>query len=289
MKKVLASLLTLVTFLSVMQLNVSEANPYTAAPAMGILSPNPSWERCYSNASVPLKIGLLLLNNSVSRVYAPKVSYSLDNGENITLTNATEGEHWAKASPLQPTLSFTFSSTLYNLAEGNHTLNAYYSGSDGKVLIDELIFTVDSSYRNPELTLISPKKQNYTSSNVDLIFYTNKDYKNARYILDYHLDPSARYIHIDGNTTLANLTDGLHKIIVFADCVDRYHSGLSVAQGTSFNVSINEDAAEAQINLPIEYKPTFSTTATIAVIMVISCIALGCLIIKKRSSKQFTS
>ena len=264
-----------------------KANPYVQAPTLGILSPHPSWDSCYSNASVPLKIGVLVLETSVSGVYAPQISYSLDNGKNITLTNLTKGEHWAKASPIQPTVSFTASSALYNLTEGNHTLSAYLFDSDGKVLSDEIIFTVDSSYKNPELALISPKNVTYTTSQVQLIFSTNKEYKNARYILDYHLGFQG-YIFINGNTTLTNLTEGIHKIIVFADCYDEYHDRISVAQGTSFNVSINvnatkvEDTTKAQNNLTIDYKLIFLATATVAVIVVISCVVLGYSIRKKK-------
>jgi len=258
---------------------------YAEAPTIGILSPNPSYDRCYSNASVPLKIGILLLNNSIEEDYTPQICYSLDNGNNITLTNLTKGESWAKVSWLQSTVSFTASSTLYNLSEGNHTLSAY-SISGGKELSAEVVFTVDSSYKNPELTLISPKKLVYTTSEVQLIFSTNKPFKNARYTLDYHLDSQrAHYISINGNITLPNLTDGLHKIIVFADCYDEYHDRISVAQGTSFNVTIDEsinvnttnveDTTTAQNNLTLDYRLIILTTVAIVV-------AVAVLVLKKR-------
>ncbi len=287
MKKVLAALLILVTTLSVMQLNVSNANPYTKIPSLSFLSPNPSWVRCYSNASVPVKIGILFSNTSDTRNYVPHVFYSLDQGENITFTNITKGEHWAKEYPMQPPLSFTANTTLCNLAEGNHTLNVYTFDVKGNLLSDELTFVVDSSYKSPEFTLISPKKINYTSSEVQLVFWTNKEYKDARYILDYHLNSSARYIHFNGNTTLTNLGNGTHKIIVFADCYDEYYDGISLAQGTSFNVSVNENAiTNVQKDLPADYKPTNMTTATIAVIVAISSIVLGYLIIKKKQPSK---
>ncbi len=214
--------------------SLTVGNPYyDVAPTLRIIFPYTPMVRCYSNVSVPLKIGVLVLNSSVEGDYTPQICYSLDNGNNITLTNVTKGDPWAKVSWLQSTVSFTASSTLYNLSEGNHTLSAY-SISDGKELSDEVIFTVDSSYRDPELILISPRKLVYTSSEVQLIFSTNKAYKNARYLLDYHLDPRAHYVDIDGNITLTNLTDGLHKIIVFADCYDEYHDRISVSSRHQF-------------------------------------------------------
>jgi hypothetical protein len=156
-----------------------EANPfsgkYYSGPVLEILTPYPSKERCYSNASVEIKIGVLLENSS-SSVYPSKVSYSLDNGEKIALTNVIS-EHWAKAGSIQPTVPFTANITLYNLTEGNHTLCAYLIDSKGKELVKEIIFTIDSSYRDPELTLISPQKINYTTNQVQLIFSTNKEFR----------------------------------------------------------------------------------------------------------------
>jgi hypothetical protein len=284
MKKVLATLLILVIVLSVMQLNVSIANPYTPLPSISFLSPYPSWDRCYPNASITIKIGIILRETSTPEAFTPKISYSLDNAENITLTNITKGEHWAKEYPLQPPVSFTGSTILYNLTEGNHTISAYSFDAQGKVLSTEREFIVDSFYKNPELTLIAPQKKNYTTSNVELIFSTNKEYKHARYILDYHLNSSAHYIHINGNSTLTNLTDGIHKIIVFADCYDEYHDGISEAQGTSFNVSISENTTETKNILPIDNEPSFLPVTAIIVIVVISSAMLSILLIKKKLS-----
>jgi hypothetical protein len=259
--------------------SLTVGNPYyDVAPILRILFPYTPIVCCYSNVSVPLKIGLLLLNNSVEEDYTPQICYSLDNGNNITLTNVTKGESWAKVSWLQSTVSFTASSTLYNLSEGNHTLSAY-SVSGGKQLSAKVTFKVDSSYKDPELTLISPTKSVYTTSEVQLIFSTNKAYKNARYTLDYHLDTErTHYVSIDGNTTLTNLTDGLHKIIVFADCYDEYHDGISVAQGTSFNVSVDvnavkvEETIEAQNNLTIDYGLIFVTSAVVAIVIAVAAV-----------------
>jgi len=155
--------------------------------------------------------------------------------------------------------------------------------------------TVDSSYKSPELTLISPKKITYTTSEVELIFSTTKELKSAKYILDYHLDSRARYIFINGNITLTNLASGTHKIIFFADCSDKYHHGNSLYQGTSFNVSINTNTTKAQNttktennttaqNLTIDYNLVFLTTAAVAVIIAVVCLSLY-VYSKKRKSE----
>lgn len=271
-----------------MQLNPSAANPYTPVPSFSILSPYPSWDRCYPNASITIKVGILLAA-STSEDFTPQIFYSLDDGDNTTLTNITKGEHWAKEYPWQTQVSFTANTTLYNLSEGNHTLSAYSYDAQGKTLLDKREFIVDSFYKDPELTLISPKNINYTKSQVQLIFLTNKEYNNARYILDYHLNSSAHYIPINGNITLTNLTDGIHKIIVIADCHDEYHHGISVAQGTRFNVSINENTTEIENNLPTDDKPIFLSVTTIMVIVVISSALLSSILVKKRLSMKKVS
>jgi hypothetical protein len=98
------------------------------------------------------------------------------------------------------------------------------------------------------------------------------------------LDPRVHYIDIDGNTTLTNLTDGTHKIIVFADCYDEYHDGISVAQGTSFNVSIDVNATEveytkeSQNNLASDNGLMFLTTAAVTIVVAVAAVVY----VKKR-------
>jgi hypothetical protein len=235
-----------------------EANPANPYPAIAILDPN-SWKGCcYSNASISLKIGVLLAKTNVPAVYYPQVdniSYSLDSKENVTLSNF-KPEGWAKTYPGEPIVSLTVSSTLYNLTEGNHTLRAY--SSDGKLVTNELTFTVDSNYRGPKLTLISPKNTTYKNQ-VELIFSINKDYKNARYLLDYESSNYHGPIPIKGNTTLTNLAEGTHKIMVFADCIDRYTpDGIATGQGIGFTID-----KDAQTSSPSPNAPEFPSFAIV--------------------------
>lgn len=243
---------------------LSDANPANPYPSIAIIDPQVWWYKCYSNASIPLKIGVLLVKTSAPGVYSPQVdniSYSLDSKDNVTLTNLMP-EGWAKTNPDDPVVSFTVSSTLHNLSEGNHTLRAY--SSDGKLVTEEKIFTVDSTYRNPELTLISPRNITYSTNQVPLIFGLNKDeYKNALYRLDYD-SGSCKAITIDGNTTLANLTEGFHKIMVSAVCIDKYHKyGVTIAQGIGFTID-----KDAQTSSPSPNAPEFPSFAIVFLITV---------------------
>jgi hypothetical protein len=251
---VLVVILTLLFSIMLEAQTLVEANPYLEAPYFGILYPLPI---LYANASVPLKIGVLLLETDVTGVYTPQidnVSYVLDSEEKVTLTNLTKERAFDKLDPRQKTVSFTVSSTLYNVSEGGHTLRAYSSGSDGEVLSDEVSFMVDSSYKSPQLILISPKNLTYNTNNVQLILSTNKEFKGAKYRLDYDL-VGARDVAINGNTTLTNLTDGAHKIMVFADCVDEYGGETRLVQGIGFTVDTTKtgnqtrDVALASVTL----------------------------------------
>src|SRR5665647_316474 len=142
-------------------------------------------------------------------------------------------------------------STVYNLSEGNHTLRAYSSTPDGKVLSDEIIFTVDSNYVTPKLTLLSPQNKIYATNQVPIIFTINAEYKNAKYMLDYD-SANRQTVFITGNTTLPNLSEGKHKIMVFASFYDKYNIGTPTGQGTSFSI----DTTKLQNNLASDNQAT---------------------------------
>ncbi len=232
-----------------------------------------------------MKIGVLLAKTNVPGVYSPQVdniSYSLDSKENITLINLKE-EEWAKTYRGEPIVSLTVSSTLYNLSEGNHTLRAY--SSDGKLVTNELTFTVDSNYRGPKLTLISPKNTTYKNQ-VEVIFSINKDYENARYLLDYDSSNYHGPIPIKGNTTLANLTEGPHKIMVFADCIDKYTPiGIATGQGIGFTININAQNAETGIQLEGQNLILLA----VIVAMLVSAIVALTLLYRNKQSKLYAN
>jgi hypothetical protein len=257
-----------------------KANPYgahTKAPTLGIVSPQARWWNAhYSNASIPLKIGVLVLQTNVAGVYTPQIdniSYSLDSEEYITLTNLTREDVFSP-DPRQQTVSFTVSATLYNLSEGDHALRAYSSGSDGKVLSDEIIFTVDSSYRSPQFTLVSPKNTTYTTNQVQLILSTNKELKSAKYYLDF--DQGAHSITVNGNTTLTLLTEGTHKIMVIANCPDKYHYSTQLYQGTTFTVDTTKTGT------PL----TLGNAAMASVIVIVTIASFTLVYFKKRSKSR---
>jgi len=216
MKSILAFLILVFTISSILGVAVANPNPVTGyPPAIMIATPISSDAGCYPNSTIPVNI----LVTSLSVI---NISYSLDGLSNITLTNLkNETEN----------LGIGATTTLHNLAEGNHTLRLYSLDSDGKTMSSERIFTVDSSYVTPSLALISPKNKTYRTSEIPLTFSINAEYRNVHYSLD-----GTKNIFISGNSTITNLSDGKHTILMFADFSDKYHNWSPTGQGTSFNI-----------------------------------------------------
>lgn len=285
MKKVLAALLILVMALSVAQLNSSIANPYIETPAITITQPSPSFLTCYKNTSIPLTIEVRVLKTDVPNVYIPQIkniSYNIDNNQNITLTSLNEGaKFYADSNTIGVTLNAK--DTIENLTEGNHVLKAYSYDSNGQVLATEITFTVDSSYEFPTLLIISPQNETYSSKDVPLTFSINKEYRNAQYLIDEDFS-SGKFITITGNTTLTNLSNGTHKILIKAVAIDNYHhNGTPIGQFTFFN--INNTTANMNPNM----NPVPSNTDEIIIISIIGLlITTTALIIYRRKRTRLT-
>ncbi|XHH08489.1 MAG: hypothetical protein ACFCUE_13095 [Candidatus Bathyarchaeia archaeon] len=237
MKKSLAALFILVFCLPFLQLNASTANPYIETPAITITQPSPSFLTCYPNTSIPIEIGVRVLETETPNNYIPQIeniSYGIDDNQNVTLTNLTEGaKFYADLNTIGVTLMV--SSTIDSLPEGNHVLKAYSLDSNGEMLTTQTTFTVDSTYASPKLNIISPQNKTYSNNDIPLIFSINKEYQDAKYLIDDDFS-SGNYTLITGNTTLVNLTDGSHTICVSAVAKDKYHLGTPVGQFITFNI-----------------------------------------------------
>src|SRR4030067_1472250 len=153
-----------------------EANPFVKAPAISILSPSPWFATCYQNASVPLVIEVDVLETSTS--YSPEITsiaYCLDGKENITISNIAKGGEFAAGVDTKG-ISLIANTTLHDLAEGDHKLKAYSFDINGQIMSAETVFTVDSSYKSPQVTIISPQNKTYTTNNVPLIFSISTEF-----------------------------------------------------------------------------------------------------------------
>jgi hypothetical protein len=224
-------------------------------PTLVIKSPWDGNSTCYRNDSIPV---LVLVTNSNNIV---DISYCLDNQKNVTIPNFSNGTFAGLG------IGIMGNTTLHNITEGNHTLRACSLDSTGNVLSDEVTFTVDSSYQISKLAFISPQNKTYETNQVQLTFTINKNFTNAKYILD-DLTNFTKTASIEANTTLTNLSEGTHRLIVFAYAYDRYGSGI----GNSISFTI--DATKSQNNFVLNNQVTIIGLTILAIAILATIISL---------------
>jgi len=132
--------------------------------------------------------------------------YSLDNEANVTIKGNTE---------------------LFNLSQGAHSIIVYANDSAGNMgCSNKVFFSVDSLA--PSIVIIAPQNQSYGSTDIQLTFSLNK---NATW-LAYSLD-GEKNVTIIGNVTLPALTNGSHRLTVYA--TDEY--GNNGSETVYFNIA----------------------------------------------------
>ena len=222
MKKT-ALALTLILALSVsimagiQTLEVANAQ-YAPPPSIEIYSPIPLPD-VHSNASVMLNVCVNVLPSESDITF---IRYSLDGKANVTLANLTKRDnvwYWTTTEGVfAQGKAFGTEASLGNLADGNHTLTVYAHYADGKEMSKSREFTVDTNYKPwnpPELVLLSPQNQTYTSTELQLTFATNETILSANYLLDNRGGNASQYLMgLMGNTTLTGLSNGIHKLTV---------------------------------------------------------------------------
>ena len=130
--------------------------------------------------------------------------------------------------------AYIISKSLTNLAYGNYTytINAHLANGTVHVPLNGT-FTVDSSFQEPKLTVISPQNQNYNTGNVDVIFNVNSNLIWTYYSLD-----SGNWTRCYGNMTLHGLAEGTHKLIISVKTEANEHSrNANSAQTVCFNIT----------------------------------------------------
>jgi hypothetical protein len=275
MKKILVAVLVS-TLVCTVLIGTVDANPFVKTPAISIVCPSPWFVTCYQNASVPLIIEVDVLETSTS--YSPLITsivYSLDGKENITISNIAKGYEFAAGVDTKG-ISLIANTTLHDLAEGNHTLKAYSFDSNGQVLSAQTTFTVNSTYRSPQVTITSPLNKTYTTNSIPLIFSVSTEFEGPQYVLDiYNVGP------IKGNTTiLSNLSEGTHVIDVHADCFDKYWKGQTAGQIVQFSV----DTTKATSSSAFDNQTVVTVLVSVIVIFLVTA---GILVYwKKRKDRK---
>jgi hypothetical protein len=173
-----------------------EANPFSH-PQIEIISPVESNREIYQNTSIPILIeSELKINN---------ISYSLDDNPNrtlrVTVTNS------------KTSVTYSGNEILYNLTNGLHSVKAYATDTQDKVLSASTTFLVNTTFSYPTF-VISPMNVTYKTNEIPLTF--NIDL--SKFIVAYNLDNSysGGLTRVYDNVTLSVLSIGQHTITVKA-------------------------------------------------------------------------
>jgi len=128
------------------------------------------------------------LDYTVNRAVA-WMSYSLDGRSNVTFSSQTR---------------------LLGLSQGSHRIVIFANDSFGNMAMSNTVyFSVDT--RAPSIVIVNPVNQSYDSTDIQLLFIT--DDANATFAYSLDGQPSLAII---GNTTLVALSNGPHRVTIYA-------------------------------------------------------------------------
>jgi hypothetical protein len=148
----------------------------TAPPTIQIISPE---NQTYNKVTVGF---------TVNRA-TEWMGYSLDNQANVTIMGETE---------------------LLNLSQGAHNIILYANDSFSNMgSSNRVFFSVDTIA--PNIVIMLPQNQSYSSTDIQLTFKMNKTAAWIAYSLD-----GQQNVTIIGNVTLPALSDGSHRLTVYA-------------------------------------------------------------------------
>jgi hypothetical protein len=143
---------------------------------------------------------------------------------------------------------------------GNYTAYAYYPNSstlfgNSSLAVDDAgseNATIRGSYEMtpPVVQIFSPQNQTYINSSIPLT-YTIHDYSAISWT-GYSLDGQAD-IAIAGNTTLTNLSDGSHNIIVYSNDT---HGNMGPSQTVYFTVQTTFQVTFKQAGVALDFAGT---------------------------------
>ena len=119
------------------------------------------------------------------------IGYSIDNQANVTIKEGTN-------------------SSLSGLSQGPHRIILFANDSQGNMGYSNIVyFSIDTI--PPIIKIIAPQNKTYGSTDTELTFTANEKVKDLSYSLDGEVN-----ITIIGNVTLPALTDGSHRLILYA-------------------------------------------------------------------------
>lgn len=170
-----------------------------------------------------------------------------------------------------------YSATLTSLSEGWHTVNvlAYGENNQGKSGMDTASVTFLVDVAPPVVSVLSPENKTYQTFDLPLNFTLSEKANWIAYSLDEQLP-----VTVSGNTTLAELSEGLHSLTVYAnDTVGRKGSSETIF----FNVK-QEEPEDIVMNEP----ESFPLVPVVAVSVVVSAVVsvAAVVYVKKRGASS---
>jgi hypothetical protein len=239
-------------------------NGWLIAPTIQVNSPLPSFMDVYHNTTVPLSVEVRILDNSPS---IQSVYYTLDGNTKITLKIVEKRQE--DFAPNKIGFALIANTTLENLSNGNHTLRVYSLDVNGGEMSSEQTFTVDTTFRHPTVTIISPLNQTYTQAVIPLVYSVDNGTVDFAF---YRLDQYENNF-LYGNSTLSGLTEGSHSIYIWVD-TDKG----SASEVCFFNVNTTQANSYTL--------DTQTSNELIAVISVITVIAVAVILYKKKIANK---
>jgi hypothetical protein len=197
-----------------------------------------------------------------SRYFQDQVSLLLTTtvalGSDVTITYQLDHQATLEAGRSNDA-GTEYSALLTSLSDGWHTLKIVAYGENWETAGSDtasITFLVDAV--PPSVTLLSPRNETYTTTQVSLSFTLSEKTDWVGYSLDEK--PS---ITIAGNTTLTGLSYGLHSVTVYAnDTIGR--EGNSETIYFSIEQRIEETVAEQSEPFPSALVATASAILVVA-------------------------
>jgi hypothetical protein len=252
-KLTLALILSLIFVMpSVQAVKLAKASSAVSS-GLGITSPT---NTTYTHGFLFLRVMMVSLVGGNSEI---SVTYSLDGKANVTVPIVIKGHE----KSFQATI--TASAALPELPEGSHNVTVYseyaiYRFTSQGIYYPKysvwkhntVYFTVDYEIP-PVISILSPENKTYNQKDLLLNFTTNEKTSWIGYCLDRPAN-----VAITGNTTLTELAEGSHSIVVYANDT----AGNMGASETVFFTVIQEKPPEP-------FSTMLVTTASVASIAVV--------------------
>jgi hypothetical protein len=201
--------------------------------------------------------------------------------------------------------------TLSNLADGKHTVCAYSFDTKGGVMSTGCTFEVLTTYKIPEVQIVSPQYQAYNTNEIPLTCIIKGNYTQLSYAIDYLR--TGYNITIQGNSTINiwGLRNGDHELRVYATNPGRY-GGSDVIFFTK-NCSANDPTTNPTstpsptqiisptssptpiqsmptintgLTLPVELNPSIVYIILAIVFAIVAVVSLSLVYFKRRKSKN---